>query len=423
LRGLYWEWYPLDQSVDVAVARLWGVIALRGWALSGEANTPTALSLFAVHLSLLGAATIIPVSVLLRQAKAGLAMLTGLVMGGLIYPLGGNWLWGGGWLFNLGANLGLGHGFVDFGGSSVIFLAGSVVAGLALLVFKPESTESPRKLPEVSLPLTDNSLTVYKDPAPVFVGEETADSLPSTPMPSAYLPILGLLGAGLALVGWFGLITGLHTPTAVDFMPARAGVNALLSALGAAVTAAGYSWFTTRALNPLMTARGLCGGLIVAMAGGPFLPPWLFLCAGLVLGLLLPSLIYLFEQGFSLGDQGGGLATYGVSALSGLLLVGLLADGQAGQGWNGLDGPGVTGLLLAAERSGQFQAQVVGSVAIIILALAGGLLLFQTTKVVVRSWASTGLELADPALISKAASKSRASTTESTTQNSKSQHG
>jgi Amt family ammonium transporter len=242
-------------------------------------------------------------------------------------------------------------------------------------------------------------------------------------MPSAYLPILGLLGAGLALVGWFGLITGLHTPTAVDFMPARAGVNALLSALGAAVTAAGYSWFTTRALNPLMTARGLCGGLIVAMAGGPFLPPWLFLCAGLVFGLLLPSLIYLFEQGFSLGDQGGGLATYGVSALSGLLLVGLLADGQAGQGWNGLDGPGVTGLLLAVERSGQFQAQVVGSVAIIILALAGGLLLFQTAKVVSRSWASTGLELADPALISRAASKSRASTTESTTQNSKSQNG
>jgi len=34
LSGLYWEWYPLDQSVEVEVARLWGVVALRGWALS-----------------------------------------------------------------------------------------------------------------------------------------------------------------------------------------------------------------------------------------------------------------------------------------------------------------------------------------------------------------------------------------------------
>lgn len=410
LSGLYWEWYPLDQAVDVAVARLWGVIALQGWALAGEAITPTALHLFAVHLSLVGVATLIPVSVLLRRANGSLAMLTSVLMGGIVYPVGGNWLWGGGWLFNLGASLGLGHGFVDFGGSSVIFLAGSVVALLALLTFKPSISASSPPEAEVVIPLAHSSLTVYKETSQVFA--ETAALLPETPLPSAYLPILSLLGAGLALASWFGLITGLHSPTAVDFMSARAGVNGLLSALGAAVGAAGYSWFTTRELNPLMTSRGLLAGLVVAMAGGPFLPPWVLLLVGLILGLLLPSLIYLFDQGWPLNDGGGTLATYGVSALSGLLLVGLFADGQAGEGWNGLAGPGISGLLVAAERSGQLQAQVVGSGAVIVLAVAGGLLLFQTAKVVAHSWASTGLELADSVLVSKVPDKSRASTTE-----------
>ena len=69
LSGLYWEWYPLDQSVDVEIARLWGVIALRGYALSGEAATPGALQLFLSHLSLVGAVAMIPTGVLGTRSR------------------------------------------------------------------------------------------------------------------------------------------------------------------------------------------------------------------------------------------------------------------------------------------------------------------------------------------------------------------
>ncbi|MCQ3980527.1 MAG: hypothetical protein DPW09_44525, partial [Anaerolineae bacterium] len=120
---------------------------------------------------------------------------------------------------------------------------------------------------------------------------------------------------------------------------------------------------------------------------------------------------YLFNQGLRLADESGILATYGVSALVGLLLVPFFADGRAGQGWNGLGltdyygvaGQGVSGLLVASgfasDWPGQLQAQLAGIAAIGAWALLGGVLLFQTVKVMVNAWVRSGLEWAGSAPI------------------------
>jgi Amt family ammonium transporter len=403
---LYWEWYPLDQSVDVQVARLWGVIAFRGWALSGDAATPGAFLLFLNHLALVGTTALIPVAAIPRRWRGATALALGLLAGLLIYPLPGNWLWGGGWLSNLGASLGLGHGLVDFGGASVIFLTGAMTALAALLMFRSQNTLStpPGLGAELVIPTgLEERLAVYDQPESVV-----EEPLPVTPMPSAYLPLVSFLGAGLMLLGWLGLSAGFHNPTATNFSPAQAGVSGLLAALSAALTAASYSWFTTRQLNLLMTTRGLVAGLVLALAGAPFVPPWVLLVAGLLLGLCLPPLIYFFNQGLSLGDEFGLLTTYGISAVMGLLIVPFFADGRAGQGWNGVGpvdflgvaGQGVSGLLVApgfaAAWPAQLQAQLVGMGAIALWALLLSALLFQTVLVIARAWARSGLELADP---------------------------
>ena len=405
LSGLYWEWYPLDQSVDVEVARLWGLIAFQGWGMSGGAATPTAWRLFAAHLSLVGTAALIPVGSVLHRGKPGLALLTGVVMGGLVYPLAGNWLWGGGWLFNLGANLGLGHGFVDFGGASVIFLAGGVMAFVALRIFPGAKQNTAIEPEEVVVPLvTDSPLTVYDS-------NETIDALSDVaevvPMPSAYLPILTMLGAGLMLIGWVGVSTGLHIPTYSNVTPALAAINGILAALSAALGTAGYCWFTTQQINPLMTTRGFVAGLIIASAGAPFMPPYILVFIGLGMGVSLPILIYLFEHRWDIADTSAVLSTYGVSALLGLLLVALFANGRSGQGWNGIGveqyqgiaQQGVSGVFVAegfaADWPGQLLAQLLGSGAVVVLAVAGGILLYQTAKVLARSWAKSGLELRD----------------------------
>lgn len=407
LSGLYWEWYPLDQSVDVEVARLWGVVALRGWALTGEAATPAGLHLFLSHISLVGVAAIVPAGVLLLRARGVVALLAALLTGALIYPVAGNWLWGGGWLSNLGASLGLGHGLVDFGGAGLLFLTGSATALIGLILFRaaPAAGDGESTGAEVVIaPGPEGRLTVYEEPA----GQpESEPPLPVVPMPSAYLPILSVLGGGLMLLGWFGIASGVHAPTALNFTPAYAGVNGLLAALAAALAAAGYSWFTTRHFDPLMTARGLVAGLIVAMAGAPFVPVWICLLAALLMGAALPPLVYLFNQGLRLADELGALPTYGVSAVVSLLLVALFADGHAGQGWNntgaeeylGVAGQGVSGLVVTPafviDWPGQLQAQLLGLGAILVWALLLSFLLLQTVRAVADAWARTGLELAD----------------------------
>ena len=65
----------------------------------------------------------------------------------LLYPLFGNWVWGGGWLSQLGSNFRLGHGYVDFAGSTVVHavggiasLAGVIVLGARIGKFRKDGT-------------------------------------------------------------------------------------------------------------------------------------------------------------------------------------------------------------------------------------------------------------------------------------------
>jgi len=64
-----------------------------------------------------------------------------IFIGALIYPLFGNWVWGGGWLSQLGTNLHLGHGDVDFAGSSVVHMTGGVLALVGGALLGPREQE------------------------------------------------------------------------------------------------------------------------------------------------------------------------------------------------------------------------------------------------------------------------------------------
>ena len=78
---------------------------------------------------------LIPLIGLRGRIPGSASILLGLLIGGLIYPLAGNWIWGGGWLANLGLNLGLGHGYVDVAGAGLVHLLGAAAALAGILVF------------------------------------------------------------------------------------------------------------------------------------------------------------------------------------------------------------------------------------------------------------------------------------------------
>ncbi len=339
--GLIWEWSALGPTWGPG----WGMAGLAGWGLSGAAATPEARGLALANLPWVITAALIPVSALRGRIPAWAVGLLGLLVGGLLYPLAGNWIWGGGWLANLGSNLGFGHGLADPGGAGLVHLLGASVALAGLLTFLPRRPKA-------------------VDPnAPV-------------PLPAAHLPLLALLGAGLLLAGTTAWFFGnpLLDRAALD----QSGMllNVALAAAGGALPPLAYTWLVAGRPDPLMAARGLAAAVVASMAAAPFIAPWAALVVGLALGLLTPFVVFLVDHILRWDDPTATLTVHGLGGTLGLLAVGLLADGAAGAGWNGIGAgeylsvtrQGVTGLLAATgfqpDWPGQMQAQLVGVVAV-----------------------------------------------------------
>jgi Amt family ammonium transporter len=335
LAGLDRIWSPLDRVQGLG----WGFIGLAGFALSGDEVTPTALSLFLAYLPIM-ASSVLLVVLALAETRRWIMVTVGALTGAVVAPIAACWIWGGGWLSQLGTTLDLGHGFVDFGGSSLmLWLPASMAAGVLLL---------------------QKRQPVEEQPAP----------------PAAYFPLLANLGALLIGVGWSGwaLSAPFHTFGAtLDWN--QAALSAFLGMAGAVLTSQLYAWLVTGEIEPLMAARGLAAGWSAALSGAAFLPPWGALVIGLIAGLAFPLLLYLVEMVLRWKDSAATVALGLTGGLWGLLSTAFLADGRWGAGWNGIgaESAGVAGLI--AGNSAQFSAQLIGLIALGVWGLLWGLLL------------------------------------------------
>lgn len=341
LEGLTAEWSPLDPALGLG----WGAIGLRGFFLAGPAATPDAYALAAVQLPAVAVAVLIPSLALARRVGRGVLLGVAAATGGLLFPIVGNWVWGGGWLALLGANAGLGHGFVDLGGSATLHVLGASVALAGIAIFGRG-------------------------------GRRTAAQ--PVGLPPAHFPMFMLIGALLAPVGWLGLALAnpLVTP---DIASGLVAVNLLLAAAGGSVPGLFYSWLATGRVDALLAARGLVAGLVAGSASCGFVPPWAALAVGVVAGAIVPFFLYWVEHGLRWHDPNAALATHGIPGLIGTLWLALAADGRWGMGWNGvgqrlgIEQQGVAGAIVAAgfvsDIPGQLYAQLAGLGSILALAL------------------------------------------------------
>lgn len=389
VEDLIWEWSFLDVSWGPG----WGMVGLKGFfLLGGEADNPAAYALFFSQLALVTTVVLILALSLRRRVKAIVIVLGALLLSAIVYPVLGNWVWGGGWLAHLGSNLGLGHGFVDFAGAGQVNLVGGTAALAGILVFKLRRQEE-RPSSEAVSPLSTRVLSVPPSE------REPAE------MPPVHLPLLAILGSLLLVVGWLGwtLASPLNALTAVS--PALVAVNLLLAAAGGTLVATLYSWFTTGRADVLMASRGLAIGLVSISAAVPFVLPWAALLTGAVAGLFLPLSIYLLDYLLRLDDPTAAVSVHGLGGLLGLLALGLFADGRYGAGWNGIGateylgvlGQGVSGYFTARgfqpDWPAQLYAQLIGLAAIIVLTFVLTGLFFRVLRGLIQAWEGTGLEL------------------------------
>ena len=137
----------------------WQVISHSGFFLTGHAYDVGILAFFFFQLVFMDATATIPTGAMAERFKFSGFIWWGLFASMILYPVYGNWVWGGGFLSQLGT-LGpkWGHGALDFAGSGVVHAMGGVAAfwGAKILgarIGKFDKDGKPRAIPGHHLPM------------------------------------------------------------------------------------------------------------------------------------------------------------------------------------------------------------------------------------------------------------------------------
>jgi ammonium transporter, Amt family len=323
---------------------------------------PMVLRLFFYQAAVVAVAAAIPAGAMAERWRFKNFILYGCWAGTLPMALFGRWVWGGGWLSQLGQSLGLGHGFVDFAGSSVVHMAGGVIglAGAAML--------GPR------------------------IGKYARDGRPR-PMPGHNL-VYVVLGTLILAFGWFGFNLGPALATGHE-RAAVIIVNTLLASATGTVGAYVMVIMKFGKPDPSMLCNGMLAGLVAISGPCAFVSPAGAAIIGAVAGILVVYSVLFFEGKMKVDDPVGAISVHGVSGAWGVLSIGLLANGSYGADWNGIhtlakDGSemGVTGAFgmlfgSAANDWSQLGAQAVGALTCLIFIGLFALLWFKISSFIV----------------------------------------
>ncbi|HZR11984.1 MAG TPA: ammonium transporter [Acidimicrobiia bacterium] len=301
-----------------------GLIGLHGFFLqTGGTYDVGALAFFLFQVVFMETAGYIIIGAIAERINFATFIVAEVAMGAIIYPIYGMWVWGGGWLSQLGHSLHLGHGAVDFAGSGVVHATGGWAAlALAMLL-------GPR------------------------IGKYKKDGTPRA-FPGHNLGYV-VIGTLVLVFGWMGFNPG-STFGATDLRISIVAVNTLLSACAGFVTA--MAWTASRYGKPdiSMSCNGMLAGLVAITAPCAFVAPWAATMIGLLAGFLVCYSVEFIDRKLKIDDPCGAISVHGVCGAWGVLALGLFADGSYGSGWNGVAG-NVKGLFYG--NPGQLGAQVI----------------------------------------------------------------
>lgn len=283
-------------------AKPWNWIAAQPFFLRGlplDLSTDSLLVLLQIFS--VGLAAIIPLSAGSDRWKLGAACASSALLAGWTYPLFAHWVWGGGWLAELGRNSGLGRGFVDGGGAGTIQVVGGLTALSVTWILGPRH------------------------------GKFSSDGIPAA-IPG-HNAILVLAGCFAAWIGWIALnsagailFAGVTTEKLVLI-----AINTTLCAVASGLTATLITRVRFGRPDASLVANGWVGGLVASSAAAAFLKPAVAILMGAVAGALILGAIDLMEARLSIDDPGGAVSVHAVGGILGLLAVCVSGAQQSGQ--------------------------------------------------------------------------------------------
>ncbi len=274
----------------------WNVLGGMGLCFRGMGFIPGFPDLLAWFVMFsAGLAAVIPLGSGADRWRLGACCASTAFLAGWTYPLFAHWVWGGGWLAQLGVNCSLGHGFIDVAGSSSIQAVGGLTALSIAWILGPRRSKY------------------------------AADEMP-TAIPGHNI-VLSLLGCFLAWLGWLGLnVAGaiLYVQAGFADVPLIA-VNSTLSAAAAALSAVAITRARFRKPDASLSVNGWIGGLVASSAACTFLRPSGAVLVGLGAGIIVTLAVEWIETRLGVDDPGGAVSVHVLGGVCGVLSVGLLA--------------------------------------------------------------------------------------------------
>ncbi|MGH7823659.1 MAG: ammonium transporter [Candidatus Binatia bacterium] len=262
---------------------------------------------FFFQLVFAGTAATIVSGAVAERIKFGSFYIFSFLMVGLIYPVVGHWIWGGGWLAKLG--------MFDFAGSTVVHSVGGWAALTGAMVLGPRIGKYSKDGKVLALP-----------------GHSMA---------------LATLGVFVLWFGWFGFNPG-STMAADAGAIGRIAVATNTAAAAAAISASITAWLLLGKPDLTMILNGSLAGLVAITAACAFVSIPSSLIIGLIAGVLVVLSVLFFDK-IKVDDPVGATSVHLVCGIFGTLCVGLFAQAELTPNTtgNGLFFGGGAGLLMA----------------------------------------------------------------------------
>ena len=207
-----------------------------------------------------------------------------------IYPVSGHWIWGGGWLAEMG--------FHDFAGSTAVHMVGGVCALIGAKILGPR------------------------------VGKYGKDGKPRAIL--GHNLSIAALGVFILWFCWFGFNGASTVGMDSDELITSAGLvffNTNLAAAMATLTTMVFTWFRYGKPDVSMTFNAALAGLVGITAGCDAVDPFGAAVIGLICGLVVVLSVEFFDKVARIDDPVGAISVHGVCGSLGTILTGLFATG------------------------------------------------------------------------------------------------
>lgn len=217
-----------------------------------------------------------------ERFKFSTYLILSAFMTGIVYPVIGHWIWGGGWLSQIG--------FSDFAGSGAVHMCGGIAALVATVAVGPR------------------------------IGKYVNGR--SVAIPGHNIP-MAMLGGFILWVGWYGFNPG--SELAFDDVTLYTTLTTTYSACAGGLAALFFTWIRYGKPDPTLAMNGALGGLVAVCTGVAEITVAGSIIIGLVAGIALPISVSLLDNRFHVDDVAGAISLHGVSGSIGVIMGGLLS--------------------------------------------------------------------------------------------------